>query len=134
MTDNRPNVNFNIGSQQGNVTNVAGDMTVHGGQHYLAGDTGMVRQELVSLQRVITSMDLDPAVRGSMKDLIADADQGLSQADKDPRAVARPIERLVRLLKDVGAFAMSGAALIDPLQRIAAWLGDAGQGIIHLIA
>ena len=94
----------------------------------------MIRQDLVNLQRVITSMDLDPAVRGSMKDLIADADQGLSQAGKDPRTVARPIERLVRLLKDVGAFAMSGAALIDPLQRIAAWLGDAGQGIIHLIA
>src|SRR2546430_1847616 len=106
MTDNRPNVNFNIGSQQGNVTNVAGDMTVHGGQQYLATGTGMIRQDLVNLQRVITSMDLDPAVRGSMKDLIADADQGLSQAGKDPRTVARPIERLVRLLKDVGAFAM----------------------------
>ncbi|HEY7430843.1 MAG TPA: hypothetical protein VH641_08930 [Streptosporangiaceae bacterium] len=133
MTDNRANANFNIGSQQGNITNVAGDATFHGGQHYTAVPTGEIRQELVSLTRIISALDLDPAVRGSMKDLIADADQGLSRADQDPRAVARPIERLTRLLKDAGSLAIAGASLIGPLERIAAWLGESGQAIIHLI-
>lgn len=133
MTDQRPNANFNIGLQQGNITNVAGDATLHGGQHYAAASTDMIRIELANLQRVISAMDLDPAIRGSMNDLIADAGQGLGQAGQDTRAVARPIERLTRLLKDVGAFAAGGAVLIDPLQRIAAWLGESGLAILHLM-
>jgi len=36
MTSEEANVTFNIGSQHGNVSNVAGDMTVYGGQHYTA--------------------------------------------------------------------------------------------------
>ena len=43
MTDERPNAIFNIGSQQGNVTNVGGDMTVYGGQHYTALPVDMIR-------------------------------------------------------------------------------------------
>jgi len=140
MTDNRPNAIFNIGSQHGNVSNVAGDMTVYGGQHYTAHPAELIRQELGNLHRVISAMGLDPAVQEKAAALLADADRELSGAGRDlsrggrdAKKVARPVERLARLLKNIGAIAVSGTALIDPLQRIASWLGPAGQAILHLI-
>jgi hypothetical protein len=133
MTDNRPNAIFNIGSQHGNVSNVAGDMTVYGGQHYTGFPAELIRQELGNLQRAISAMGLDPAVQEKAAALLADADHELSRAGGDAKKVARPIERLAGLLKSIGAIAVSGAALIDPLQRIASWLGPAGQAILHLI-
>ena len=133
MTDNRPNAIFNIGSQHGNVSNVAGDMTVYGGQHYTGFPAELIWQELGNLQRAISAMGLDPAVQKEAAALLADADHELSRAGRDAKKVARPIERLAGLLKNIGAIAVSGAALIDPLQRIASWLGPAGQAILHLI-
>jgi len=133
MTDNRPNAIFNIGSQHGNVSNVAGDMTVYGGQHYAGFPAELIRQELGNLQRAISVMGLDPAVQKKAAALLADADRELSRTGRDAKKVARPIERLAGLLKNIGAIAVSGAALIDPLQRIASWLGPAGQAILHLI-
>jgi hypothetical protein len=133
MTDNRPNAIFNIGSQHGNVSNVAGDMTVHGGQHYTGFPAESIRQELGNLLRAISAMGLDPAVQKKAAALLADADHELSQGGRDAKKVARPIERLAGLLKSIGAIAFSGTALIDPLQRIASWLGPAGQAISHLI-
>src|SRR4029077_9836494 len=50
MSGERPNAIFNIGSQHGNVSNVAGDMTVYGGQHYTALPAEMIKRELRSIQ------------------------------------------------------------------------------------
>ncbi len=134
MTDNRPNATFNIGSQHGNIINVGGNMTAYGGQHYAGLPAELIRQELGNLQRVISAMDLDPAVREAATALLADAGHELGRGHHDANKVARPIERLAGLLKDIGAIAVSGAALIGPLQHIASWLGPAGQAILHLIA
>jgi len=112
---------------------MAGDMTVYGGQHYTGFPAELIRQELGNLQSVISAMGLDPAVQKKATALLADADHELSRAGRDAKKVARPIERLTGLLKNIGALAVSGAALIDPLQRIASWLGPAGQAILHLI-
>jgi hypothetical protein len=133
MSDERPNAIFNIGSQHGNVTNVSGDMTVHGGQHYSASSADMIRQELANLQRAISTIDLDPATRATAIAHLADADREFDRPDPDTRQISRPIKRLTRLLKDVGAISAAGATLIEPLQRIASWLGASGQEILHLI-
>ena len=133
MTDNRPNATFNIGSQHGNVSNVGGDMTVYGGQHYTGLPAEFIRQELGNIHRAIWAMEFDPAVQQAATALLTDAGRELGQAGHDAKKVARPIERLTVLLKDIGAIAVSGAALIDPLQRIASWLGPAGQAIWNLI-
>ena len=134
MSGERPNAIFNIGSQHGNVSNVAGDMTVHGGQHYTAFPADMIGQELRNIREIISAMNLDPAAGKAAAGLLADADRELGKSRHDARKVARPIERLTRLLRDIGAIAAGGAALIDPLTRIASGLGAAGQVILHLIA
>ena len=134
MSGEHPNAIFNIGSQHGNVSNVAGDMTVYGGQHYTALPTDMIGQELRNIQGIISAMNLDPAARKAAAGLLADAERELGKSRHDAKKVARPIERLTRLLKDIGAIAVGGAALINPLTRIASGLGVAGQAILHLIA
>ena len=134
MSDERPNAIFNIGSQHGNVSNVAGDMTVYGGQHYTALPADMIGRELRNIQGVISAMNLDPSARTAAARLLADADRELGKSRHDAKKVARPIERLTRLLRDIGAIAAGGAALINPLTCIASGLGAAGQAILHLIA
>jgi|SRR6516164_4607455 len=133
MTSERPNAIFNIGSQHGNVTNVAGDMTVYGGQHYTALPADMIRQELENICRVISAIGLSPEARKTAAALLADAGRELGQPGCDAEKVARPVKRLAGLLSDIGAISAAGAALIGPFQAIASWLGPAGQAILHLI-
>jgi hypothetical protein len=134
MSGERPNAIFNIGSQHGNVSNVAGDMTVYGGQHYTARPADRIGRELRTIQGIISAMNLDPAARKAAAGFLADADRELGKSRHDAKKVARPIERLTRLLRDIGAIAAGGAALINPLTCIASGLGAAGQAILHLIA
>ena len=133
MTNERPNAIFNIGSQHGNISNVAGDMTVHGGQTYVATAADMILPELAKLRRALSAVDLGPDVRESAREFLTAAGDELGQPHPDARRVARPLERLTSLLKEAGAIAAAGAVLIDPLQRIASWLGTSGQGILHLM-
>lgn len=133
MNDERPNAIFNIGSQHGNVSNVAGDMNVYGGQQSTVVFADMIGPELASLRRALSEVKLDPDTETSVSKCLTAADQEIGQRQPDPQKVARPLERLVRLLKQAGVLALAGAELIDPLQRIASWLGTAGQGIIQLI-
>jgi hypothetical protein len=77
MTNNRPNATFNIGSQHGNISNVGGDMTVYGGQHYTGLPVELIRQELGNLQRIISAMALHPAVQKAATAFLADAGREL---------------------------------------------------------
>ncbi len=133
MTSERPDVTFNIGPQHGNVSNVAGDMTVYGGQRYTALPAAMIRQELENIHRIISAIELNPEARRTAVALLADAGRELGQPGCDAEKVARPVKRLAGLLSDIGAISAAGAALIGPLQAIASWLGPAGQAILHMI-
>jgi hypothetical protein len=136
MTGNRPHATFNIGSQHGNVNNVAGDQVVHGGQRYAASPAELIGRDLATIRDVIAAMPLDPAVRERATAFLSDASLELGRPARDGgggEGAAQPIERLTRLLRDAGALSAAGAALADPLQHIALWLGTAGQAIAHLI-
>jgi len=133
MSDDRPNAVFNIGSQQGNVSNVAGDMTVYGGQHSVVDVTGAIADELASLRRVLAEHDLDQTVRQQADGLMEEADRELKRPEPEADKIAGPIERLTKLLKDSGVLLAAGAALVDPIRGIASLLGVAGRAILHLI-
>ena len=133
MGDDNRNVTFNIGSQEGVNTNVGGDMTVYGGQHYEAGSAAEVRRDLVGIREAVAGLGLAPEVAQEASALIAEADHELAQPEPRPDKVGGPIERLTNLLSEVGGLAAAGATLVEPLQRIGAWLGTAGQGILHLL-
>lgn len=129
MATDRPGAVFNIGSQQGNISNVAGDMTVYGGQHYRAVDRAAFAAEVAALRSALAATSLDPALRVSADRCLHDAERELGRAQPEPDKVARPVERLTRLLKDAGAL----AGAVEPLSGIASLLGVAGKAILALI-
>jgi len=133
MSERRPHAEFNIGSQQGNISNVAGDMTVQGDQRYVAAPTDAARQDLARLRLALLTIDIDPKTQRLVEDLMTEANDELDQTRPDIEKVARPIERLTSLLKDAGALAAAGAALIDPLRGIASWLGASGRAILQML-
>jgi hypothetical protein len=55
MANEKPNSIFQIGSQQGNINNVAGNQTNYGGQQYIGVATD-IRRELVNLGRAISAV------------------------------------------------------------------------------
>jgi hypothetical protein len=133
MSDERPRAEFNIGSQQGNISNVAGDMTVQGGQQYVVASVDDVREELAKLRRMLSAIGIDTESQRSVEDLVTEATRELNQPQPDAQRVGRPIEGLTKILKDAGALTSAGAALIDPLQRIASWLGASGRAILDML-
>jgi NADP-dependent 3-hydroxy acid dehydrogenase YdfG len=133
MTDKSPKGVFNISSQHGNISNVAGDLTMHGNQEYVAASGDMVREELTKLQRALSTTGIDPGVKRSVMEHLTNSHRELDKSNPDPHKVAGSIEQLTRLLKDAGALSVAGTALIDPLQRVASWLGTSGQAILQLM-
>ena len=56
-------------------------------------------------------MNLDPAARKAAAGFFADADRELGKSRHDAKKVARPIERLTRLLRDIGSRVVDTATL-----------------------
>ena len=102
MADDQRNVTFNIDEQTGVNTNVAGDMTVYGGQQYVAGSPEEVRADLAALREVVAGLGLQPEVQQEATDLIDEADRELAQPKPQPEKVGGPLTRLTNLLADVG--------------------------------
>jgi len=134
VSDHRPNVVFNIGPQQGNISNVAGDMTTYGGQHYLEGSAEAVQLELRNLRAALGAAGLDGSVLAQATRLVDDAEQKANDPRATAEKVAGPLERLARVLEGVGLLSVATAGVVTPLRRLAGILGKAGLGILALLA
>lgn len=134
MTDVPPMAVFSIGSQHGNIQNIAGDMTVNGDQQYTAGPVNMIQHELENVGQIIDMLDLNPEIQRYVKVLLAEAVQELSQPDHSEHKTARLTERLAGYLKEFGAISAGGTALADCFHRLAQLLGPAGASIMHLVS
>ncbi|MEU7893025.1 hypothetical protein AB0B45_09165 [Nonomuraea sp. NPDC049152] len=114
---------FNIGSQQGNINNVAGDQTIYGGQ-----------QAFVAGRPTDWAARLAEALRGEglrQEAAQAEAVQAeLARPEPDRQAIAG---RLTTIAQAVGAVAGAGTALREPLAALANWLGTMGAPILRLI-
>ncbi len=133
MADDQRDVTFNIGQQTGVNTNVAGDMSVYGGQQYGTGSPEEVRADLAAIREVIAGLGLPPEVQKEAGDLIDEADGELAQPTPQPEKVGGPLTRLTKILEDAGAVASAGEKLIAPLSRIGTWLGVAGKTLLALL-
>ncbi|WP_067547983.1 hypothetical protein [Nocardia crassostreae] len=115
---------FNIGSQQGNINNVAGNQTIYGGQSGTFESTGPV-QFAVELAEVLRRMGMDRAA--------ADAEavqRELTQPQPDREGIGA---RLTRIAQAVTAVAGAESAVHKPLVALARWLGAAGAPILALL-
>lgn len=125
---------FNIGSQSaGVINNVAGDQRIAGGQHGSLVATREVRNALEQLRGAVGAARLDEATAA---DLRRDVDALAAEAaapQPDAPAIAARLERVTRVLAAGGALATAGAALVAPLQTLAAWLGALGEPVLRLL-
>jgi hypothetical protein len=125
---------FNIGSQNaGQINNVAGDMHVSGGQHGVVGTPEVARQISRNLRRSVATVQLDRRSAQAARAEVDEIDAGLSREQPDRARVAGALERLTRLLSATGALAAAGAALVEPLQALAGWLGELGAPVLQLL-
>jgi hypothetical protein len=127
---------FNIGSQQaGVINNVAGDQRISGGQHGTAsfGVTEALEQ-LDRLRVEIQRLELPEAERGQALGAIDAAQAELREPEPDRRRTAGHLERLVGILRQTGALLTAGAAVVGPLQSLAAFLGPFGASLAALLA
>jgi hypothetical protein len=124
---------FNIGTQNaGNISNVAGDMTVHRTQQGQANFTlADAYQDIKGIREVLKTLALPPDEYRAADRAIQDAEKEASKPSPDKRKIAQHLEAFTQIVVKFGALATAGATLIAPLQRLAAWLGPVGQFIVN---
>lgn len=127
---------FSIGSQNaGNINNVAGDMTVYGGQKgELRLTIADALQNVDDLRQVLSGLDLPPEARTAATGALDAATDELKQPEPDKKSVAERLEAFTHILMEAGALAKAGMALAVPLQQLATWLGPMGVGLLALVA
>jgi hypothetical protein len=102
----------------GRDQNVAGrdQVVVHGeaGREILA--------ELASLRQALAGLRLTAAV-----------EQAVRQPEPDTGATSRHLQSFTAGLKEAGALAVAGTALVESIAKIAHWLGPLGASVLALL-
>lgn len=115
---------FNIGSQQGNINNVAGNQTIHGGQHGSFATAHLV-ESAVELASTLRRLGMDPAAVDAVE-----VQRELERAQPNRVHIA---SRLTRIARSVTAIAGAEAAVHRPLVALAGWLGALGAPILGIL-
>jgi hypothetical protein len=126
-------VSFNIGSQQGNINNVAGDQTIHGGQHGQFATATDPRAMLGLLRTELDRLDLPPDVARQVNTEVASLDAELASPSPDRTTMAERLVRVTRLVTAAGAAVTAGGTLAGALSSLAAWLGPIGDSVLRAI-
>jgi hypothetical protein len=125
---------FNIGNQHAAVVNnVAGDQTVHGGQHGYV----MVPPEVIAAVRAVRAhlsdlaLDADDHARADAE--LADLDHQLITGQTTHRDTADRLSRLLTAARQAGAIISAASSLGTAITTIAHWLGPVGTTLLHLL-
>ncbi|MFF7050255.1 hypothetical protein ACFY94_18020 [Streptomyces griseorubiginosus] len=124
---------FNIGSQQGNINNVAGDQTIHGGQHGQFATAMDPRAMLGVLRTELDRLGLPPDVAHQVDTEVESLDAELASPAPDRPTMADRLVRITRLVTAAGAAVTAGGTLAGALTSLAAWLGPIGDSVLRVI-
>lgn len=122
---------FNIGSQQGNINNVAGNQAIHGGQQGNFTAASDPRALLGALRAELDRMSLPPDIARQVNGEVTSLDAELGSQTPDRPTVAQRLVRITRLLASAGTMVTTGGALAGVLSSFAAWLGPIGDSLRH---
>ena len=120
---------FNIGRQEGVISNVAGDQHLN----YAGRDLTIVHDTVDELRTALETARLSAGERREALQTLDAVEADFAQAEPDRRRVADKLEHLTAMLTDAGALATAADRLRQPLQRLAGWLGAAGAGVLSLL-
>jgi hypothetical protein len=113
----------------GRDQNVAGrdQVVVHGeaGREILA--------ELASLRQALAGLRLTAAERASAERELEAMEQAVRQPEPDTGATSRHLQSFTAGLKEAGALAVAGTALVESIAKIAHWLGPLGASVLALL-
>jgi hypothetical protein len=125
---------FNIGQQNaGVINNVAGDMTVHGGQ---VGTLASVPDALAAVELIrdeIARCALPPEARTAAAKELDGMEHDLRQAAPNKATIGESLTRLTKLLVTTGALVTGTTALLNGLGGLATWLGHFGSAARQLL-
>ncbi|WP_030313224.1 hypothetical protein [Streptomyces sp. NRRL B-3229] len=124
---------FHIGSQQGNINNVAGDQTIHGGQHGQFATATDPRAMLGVLRTELDRLALPPDVARQVNTEVESLDAELASPAPDRPTMADRLVRITRLVTAAGAAVTAGGTLAGALTSLAAWLGPIGDSVLRVI-
>jgi hypothetical protein len=111
---------FNIASQHGMISNVAGDQHLQYAGRDLPVDIGAT---VAQLRRGLAATPLTTAERRQAAETLDQLDGDLAREQHDRRRIAHRVERLTATLSRAGGLAATAAELRAPLERLAMWLG-----------
>jgi hypothetical protein len=109
-----------------------------GGQVNLgSGNTNVGRDQVVvtlagdvdALGAVLRELPLTDAQRAEAQRAL----DGFRSSARDKPAAGAHLKRFTTVLRDAGALAAAGATVIEPLARIARWLGPLGTAVLALL-
>lgn len=125
---------FNIGNQSaGNINNVGRDQHITGGQQGVMVTPEAARQAVVDLRAGLRLAPLEQQTSAAAEAEVREIEAEVQKPEPDRSRAASSLERLTRLLLSAGSLASAGAALVQPLQTLAGWLGSLGAPILHLL-
>jgi len=127
---------FNIQSQSaGSIQNVGNDMTVNGGLHSAATfDAAGLQAALMQFAEELNEADMAPEHRFAALSNLAHASVETARPEPDRQSIGARITKAAEVLRDAGALASGGSALVQSLCRIAELLGPAGHALTGLLA
>jgi hypothetical protein len=122
---------FNIGNQNaGVINNVAGDQRIEGGQHGMLVSTGEARRAVRDLRAGLASARLDRATAAAARTQLEAIEGAMRAPEPDKPRVAQALRRFTQLIVATGSLV---AALVNPVQTLAGWLGALGAPILHAL-
>jgi hypothetical protein len=117
--------------------NVGGDQYVSHGDQYVAGrdqivhpDAATVATELAALREALAELRLSAAERQAVEQDVAAMEAAVDDDETDRPAVARHLDSLTATLQRAGALAAASVGLVEPLSRLARWLGPLGATVL----
>jgi hypothetical protein len=126
---------IHVKNQTAGVINyVEGNQVVNGGQHGSVVTDDDARQAVRQLRQALSTTPLDRSRAAEARAQVAELDAAVRATRPDKRRAADTLKRLTDLLVRAGSLATAGAALVGPLQTLAAWLGTHGAAVLGMLA
>jgi hypothetical protein len=125
---------FNIGSQQGNISNIAGNQTNYGDQNAYIAAPPEVLDALRQVARHIGDLPLTPNDQTAARRDLQSLDQQMSTGQASPEHVSGRLSRILATARNAGAVITATSNLGSAITRIAKWLGPAGATLIGFLA
>jgi hypothetical protein len=115
---------FNVKKISAKTANLVGENQINvsgpGAQYVHIEDAA---KEVEVLRRQIRQLDLPPKALEYAEQEIAGLDAELTSARPDKRTMDKRLQRLTKILQNVGALAAAGQALSVPLENLGRWIG-----------